>query len=526
VRVWQALRALDDDWRVFHSVPWQSVRDGREGDGEADFVLLHPRKGVVVLEVKGGEIAIHDGVWYSRHRGTGDVHRIKNPFEQAKASKYALLRYLEAAVPGGFPGSVSHGAILPDVTVGGRLSLDSPREIIWDATDLLDPVAALDRLVVHWGARASLSPSELKTVTQLLAPTTAARSGLRAQVAGALQEQLQLTNMQIRTLDGLRRNRQGVIMGSAGTGKTVLAVERARRLATESFNVLLVCYNRPLADHISAELRDEPLVTVSTFHSLCLSEMSAAGMEPPMDPPRSWWEREAAETLAVAVDATGRRYDALVVDEGQDFNASWLAALQLLLTSGDDAPIALFADTLQALFDRDWNVPPEWPIFELDVNCRNTRQIATRVSGLVGQDIPTLGAEGPKPQYVTVRDEADMLATLPDIVDGLLSDEDFEAEECVVLVGPATLADQIRNMTTETTSFVTVGKHGVGVETISRFKGLESHVVFISLLGIDLASEKGRALGYVGMSRARALLFVFGTKEQREALAWGIAGSS
>jgi superfamily I DNA/RNA helicase len=243
----------------------------------------------------------------------------------------------------------------------------------------------------------------------------------------------------------------------------------------------------------------------------------------PADPPRSWWEREAAETLAVAIDATGHRYDALVVDEGQDFTASWLAALQLLLSS-DDAPICIFADSLQTLFDRDWGVPPEWPIFELDINCRNTRKIAARVSALVGQDIPTLGAEGPKPQYVTVRDEADLLATLPDIVDGLLTDEDFDPEACVVLVRPSTLADRIRNMTTETTSFVPFGKHGVGVESIGRFKGLESPVVFLSLHGVDLSTEIGRALGYVGMSRARALLFVLGTKEQRETLAWGIAG--
>lgn len=93
-RVWQAFQLLEDDWLVFHSVAWQSVRAGRQGDGEADFVLVHPRRGVVVIEVKGGEISIEQGIWYSRSH-FGDVNRIKNPFDQAKDSKFALLRHLK-----------------------------------------------------------------------------------------------------------------------------------------------------------------------------------------------------------------------------------------------------------------------------------------------------------------------------------------------------------------------------------------------------------------------------------------------
>src|SRR5688572_25194660 len=117
LKVRAVLASLDDDWRVFHSVAWQSVRAGREGDGEADFVLLHPRRGLVVLEVKGGEIRIENGMWNSVNRATRVVNRIKNPFEQAKASKYALLRHLEDVFSSRFEASVVHGAVLPDVTV-------------------------------------------------------------------------------------------------------------------------------------------------------------------------------------------------------------------------------------------------------------------------------------------------------------------------------------------------------------------------------------------------------------------------
>ena len=78
--VYRALEQLPDPWRVFHSVAWQSLRKGRQGDGEADFVLIHPRHGLIVIEAKGGSIHIRDGKWFtSNKKGTHPI----DPFEQA-----------------------------------------------------------------------------------------------------------------------------------------------------------------------------------------------------------------------------------------------------------------------------------------------------------------------------------------------------------------------------------------------------------------------------------------------------------
>src|SRR6266571_5021247 len=76
-----ALAGLEDSWTVLQSVRWQAVRGRRQGDGEADFVLLHPRHGLIVLEVKGGGIHVEHGVWFTTNR-LGVTESIKSPFEQ------------------------------------------------------------------------------------------------------------------------------------------------------------------------------------------------------------------------------------------------------------------------------------------------------------------------------------------------------------------------------------------------------------------------------------------------------------
>src|SRR5215469_3997220 len=93
-KVAQALSSLNENWTVMHNVTWQSIRAGREGDGEADFVLLHPKYGMIVLEVKGGGIETANGLWTTQNR-YGETSPIKNPFDQAKDSKYALSEYLK-----------------------------------------------------------------------------------------------------------------------------------------------------------------------------------------------------------------------------------------------------------------------------------------------------------------------------------------------------------------------------------------------------------------------------------------------
>src|ERR1700722_10147981 len=109
-KVFESFRLLDSSWYVFSNVIWQSVRNGRQGDGEIDFLLLNEHVGLLIVEVKGGSIEIKDGEWFST--GGDGRHQIKNPFQQASENKYGLLKILTERSLSSVP--VNYAICFPD----------------------------------------------------------------------------------------------------------------------------------------------------------------------------------------------------------------------------------------------------------------------------------------------------------------------------------------------------------------------------------------------------------------------------
>lgn len=141
VRVYMALASsLDDSYVVFYSRPWLGLTwDGREIDGECDFVVAHPNRGMLAIEVKGGGIEYNpeEERWFSVDR-YGCRHNIKNPVAQARTSKHELLRKLreDTAWRGRYI-RARHGVILPDcLPSSSDLGADMPRGIFASQIDL------------------------------------------------------------------------------------------------------------------------------------------------------------------------------------------------------------------------------------------------------------------------------------------------------------------------------------------------------------------------------------------------------
>lgn len=514
-RVANALRELPDDWIVIHHVSWQSRRGGRQGDGEADFVVLHPKRGLLVIEVKGGGIEIHDGRWSTIDR-RGDRHPIKNPYEQATDSKHALLGWvkehgLAGRVRIGHAVAFPHMSKLPNVGPAGATAISFAKP------DLDTIIPTIDRCFDHWELEAKLAVNDTAKLIGLLAPTVSLTPNLAGKTAEAEQDLLLFTADQVEAFAGLRANRGGLILGGAGTGKTILAIARAQQLAKDGFRTLLVCYNELLGADLTRRTANPPALTAGTFHSICLAEAAKAGLPVPGQKDAEWWERRAPELLVEACATTETSFDAVVVDEAQDFSPLWLDALRCLIANDKDAPFFEFADPRQDIWAREWSTDPRHPfVYELTRNMRNTRPIAERVAATIAVTCKDRGVAGPKPIWRTTDGaprESDVVAAVEPLLD-----QGLTPASIVVLCEDAALANRLRERSIGAYSFGCWGSRGLPVESVSRFKGLDAAAVVLVL-----AENKGpahQAQAYVGMSRARSLLVVVGSGATKKAVNW------
>jgi len=518
IATFTALGGLDDSWTVLQSVRWQAVRGKRQGDGEADFVLVHPRHGLIVLEVKGGGIRVEYGVWSTTNR-LGVTEPIKSPFQQGVASKHALVRYLREAIPGGHRIPVNHAVVLPDVEVEAPLGLDAPLALTIDARRLRDIRRAIAGVVSHWSQEGNVPPTVIDALVARLRPTVEIRRVLRDDVRTVGEELIKLTAQQIRVLGGMRRNRRAKIVGGAGTGKTILAIEKAREFGAQGLRTLLTCFNEPLAAMSARVLGGQSNVTVRHFHSLCVATMRAAGQQPPEVMSDEWWLTKAADALVESLEKDNHRFEAIVVDEGQDFAGDWITALRLTLASPDESPFFVFLDSHQDIYVRGCSYPSHWPTYELTTNCRNTLPIATRVASVYGDVLDSLGARGPEPSLEFVTSDNELVARVESLVERLLEREKLEASQIAVLSSSKRMVDLLRTMTVCDHVFCAPGRRGIATETVWRFKGLEAAVVLLALPAMpELSLQTARALAYVGLSRPQAALFVVAATEWKSVL--------
>ncbi len=320
-----------------------------------------------------------------------------------------------------------------------------------------------------------------------------------------------LTADQYRVLDMARRIPRFEVLGGPGTGKTWLAIEQARRWAAEGRRVALVCYSRGLATWIDRQVAAWPRavrrnVRARTFHGLGVEW----GAEVVDGRGAAFWEDELpAQMLGIArgLDEAAR-FDALVVDEAQDFRASWWEPLLAALRAPATAPIAVFSDEQQRIFDRPGGRELGLVPLELVENLRNTRQIGAVFLPLASPAPRLLGGQGPPVQFVPATDETAMDAA-DDAAVGLL-DQGWAARDVAVLTTHHRHVEQISRVEH-------YGRDGywdtfwddddLFYSTVAGFKGLERPAVVLAVDGFRDPATARETL-YVGLSRARDLLVV------------------
>jgi hypothetical protein len=528
LRLFEHLRdETPDDLLAFHHVSWLVPgRTGHAQQGEADFVLAHPERGLLVLEVKGGTIAFDgaSGEWSST--GNSGTHVIKDPFEQAEKSAFSLRDLLNRSKrvhDRRF--FVNHAVAFPDTrTADARLKPNAPREIIVDGDDARSVDLALERIGRFWQGKADIVPlsaEDLAHVEGVLANSFELRAPLAIELSEEERELLRLTEEQYRYLDLLSRQTRIAIAGCAGSGKTFLAAEKARRLAAQGFRVLVVCFNRFLAEHLRRGLEDVEEIEAYSYDGLALSVVREADptfpAEPPIGDQGAYWHSLRQAFADAVLDVGAGRYGALIVDEAQDFQPDWWTPLQLMLEDPDESPLYVFFDDNQRIFAVPENLPVAGEPMQLTINCRNTKTINQLVNSFYrGSTIEAAGPEGipiDKHFYAT---DTELLDVLDETVERWLDDAGVEPKDIALLTPRASHRSALWKVETLGGIRLTDDPWEPGRilrSSIHKFKGLERLVVGVAEL--DGARDD---VFYVGFSRPNVFLSIFCPEKARKRL--------
>ena len=544
-RVFTALRDhLPENYLVYYDIPV----DGRH----PDFIIVGPDLGLIVLEVKDWRLKSIVEVKADQIRlrqGDGELD-VLNPVRQVRSyllkTVDALKRRPRLCADNQLCCGWGSGVVLPYLTpdeirqpslFGPSLEEALGAGHVLTGSDLT-PKALLPRLrkllPARGAARGSLDPQQLDEIRSVLHPEI--RIGWGA--TGA--EIVRVMDLEQERLARSLGDGHRLLRGVAGSGKTIVLISRARYLRAEhpDWRILVVCYNRVLADSLRTTISDER-AEVSTFHAWCTRQLKAAGIVIPEPPGRGqqwddFWVETVPQLLSEAFDAgrvpTGS-YQAILIDEGQDFADNWY---RLLLRALDPQANRLFIalDSSQNIYRRRIS----WRALGIQItggrtrvlkrNYRNTRPILSAAYAMVheldaaeadpGDLVSSLVVpdqalrEGPAPELEQLTSAEGVRRHAKDWIGARLA-RGISPDDILVLgynrLGMEKVADWLGGQKIPA-SFLPARRvdRTVGVSTIHSSKGLDAgHVLILGAHELDgvRTREEARRLLYIAMTRAR-----------------------
>lgn len=555
--VFLALKKLPDDYYVFHSVKTTVVENDVLYEREIDFVVANAKKGILCIEAKNGSNLSYDGRFW--RYSNGEIMRHEGPYSQISSAKRAIISKIKyhpnEEVRNLFAKcKVMHAVFFFKVPETQFMEMarqglpeDAEPRITLFAEDMINPtrkIADIFSLKLPAQSRYSaeetkLSDDEFKLLLDTvlcpafnLIPTPTAKNILM------VDQMNQLLKEQYRLLDFLEEQPSAVINGAAGTGKTMIAVEKARRNSVNGEKVLFLCYNRLLCEHLNAvHKHNEKKPYRAQFQNVDFMTISRLAKE--VTGNYSDYEGLMAWLENCYVDFELFGYKHVIVDEGQDFglidlqvgtskedarkNCSIINTLQEVVTEGGGT-FYLFYDKFQMI---QGGANAEYELLDciqecdcrltLHCNCRNTKEIAkTSVTPLKEKKRKAINPitactwfTPTKPVMHLVEDDDVAIETLHKIL------RKYEEEDIkdIVILTPGTidyccLADELEQDAYSNSGYCTYSYDGrkYKVTTCIKYKGLEADaIIMLDLNKQSFTGKKGLEF-YVGSSRAKIRL--------------------
>ena len=514
--VYKALSNLNDDFVIFHSIQWTKRSITKSFTWyENDFLILHKELGLLILEVKGGRIYFENGVFHQVNSETKEdvsLNEGNDPLSQAKRGIYHFRNILEKRIKG-ISGrlSIEPCVWFPSVEISEcpimSTSYEDIRDIILDSNSLKSPSKAIYNVFEKYNAKdvTDITDEEFQMIRDSIAPDfdlIPSPSIVRGELDNMF---LRLTNEQAGLLDYLVEQRTAAIQGAAGTGKTLIALEAARRFSAEGNKVLFLCFNRFLYEHLKFDcpIENVDFYNINTF----VGKYTKLDINSP---------KIRTQELQ-KIDPDKFEYSAIIIDEAQDFESDEIQFLSELCEL-KNALFYAFFDKNQLLTTTEipsWIKNAECRLV-LHKNCRNTYEIACTSYNVIDVEIKAQISyiKGTKPT-LTFANNKDLLK-LGKLIKSFK--EAYKDSEIAILSLVPENESIMKDVNKIDGIQITRERNNKNVfyTTAKKFKGLESKVVIITDIDESCFTDDAqKRVFYVACSRAmhKLALFVSGNDD-------------
>ncbi len=472
-------QGLSDDFTVIHSLPWlahgvKEIDPDYAPTGEIDFLIIHESLGLLTLEVKGGVHRVENGLFiYVKTGNTG------NHVLQTRKNLHGLARWL-----GSDPRlrwRIGYGLIYPDSVFGKNvispglidLTVMPAQSLVIDrmSMDASALATRIRELMAYWKktlGNPALGASRAVHLVEVLCPTFDGTPTWGSRVEYDNRIWLRLTQEQASVVHTVMAQTRMVVTGWPGTGKTLIAIEIARRMIAQGKRVLMLTFNALLVDYLRKEIDFATMGKVATWHGFCTD--SARRLRGQPERTQSWLEHGCLEDLNSAqAQELIPEFDVLILDEAQTLRLEWCAWLAAQFT---DKPIIAFCDETQRFSFEKERISTEdlCKVFELDrpfsltIPLRSPRNVFERLQRVRPPSHQMFSPREVEEDSLQERVVGDMDTALDEVI-GELTAKGIDRADIVVL------------------SRFGASRNSVGAEryeTVARFRGMEAPAIIIT----------------------------------------------
>lgn len=507
---------LPPNFHVFYSVRWYvTTSEGKREDSECDFLIFDPGFGFLTIEVKGGlSIDIENGNWILTEKDEkGDIQTRmlkKSPFRQAEDSMRYFYDYFSDEFIQSFKGVYGFAVCFPMYKINEKVESAADKNLIIDISDFSNLKKKINDIFHYWklklNTRAPFSADQKQKFITLVNKRISLSAAAGALIPIKEKEIEKINLVQDSIIDFLTNYKQVQIIGGAGTGKTFMGIKKIARLNYNNNQILYVCKNAKLASFVKQYFSKDDNVHCYDFRDLMLNKYGIN-----LSSNETYFDKIGKKNIS--------KYDAIIVDEGQDFNTDEALSIKMLLLDEVNSWMYVFFDENQNLFNTQFDTTfdiDERP-YILRYNIRNTGAIydyATENSGL-GKDTIANNLLGVKPENIICKNSIQVVSSISRILNRLIQKEMVKNSSIVILSNVECNKSMLFNEASVGEYKIVydinkVDENSILFQSVSDFKGLESDVIIYlkDKSGESISPEVKKRIDYVAYTRARYYLYV------------------